>query len=298
MLAADLALLCITLLWGLSFVVVKDVLGEVPPLALLALRFGLAAAVIVAIRPGAIRRASRAAWWTGLWLGAALAAAFAFQTVGLAHTTPARSAFLTASYVFLVPLLGFALWRQRIAGSVAAGAVLATVGLALLTGPEVTSEIRRGDVLTALGAVGFGLHILGLGRVAARVPATELAQTQLVAAALLFAAVALLSDAGSLSPAALRAIGAGAWAGILFLALGCTTLAYFVQTWAQRRTPAARAALLFSLEPAVAAALSVALGRERMGPSEALGGVLIVLGVGLAEAWPWRRQLVENKGPL
>src|SRR4029453_7069246 len=235
---------------------------------------GAAPAPLRCRRPGAggaSRRAARggaapAVGRAGLWVGAALAAAFALQTLGLAWTTPSRSAFLTAAYVFLVPLLGFAFGRERVRGSVAAGAVLATVGLALLTRPEVTPEIRRGDVLSALCALGFGLHILGLGRAAARGPATELAQVQLVVAALLVVAAALWSDARALAPAALAAIGPGAWAGIVFLGLGCTTLPYFVQTWAQRRTPAARTALIFSLEPAFAAALSVALGRERLGP--------------------------------
>jgi drug/metabolite transporter (DMT)-like permease len=289
MYAADLALLAIALLWGFSFVVVKDVLREVPPLALLALRFALAAAALAAARPGALRRASPLAWRAGLWLGGALAAAFALQTVGLAHTTPSRSAFLTAAYVFLVPLLGFAFGRERVGGGVALGALLATAGLALLTHPEVGAEVRRGDVLSALCALGFAVHILGLARVASRVPAAELALTQLLAAALLLGAAALALDPAGLSPAVLRRVGAGAWLGIAFLGLGCTTLAYFVQTWAQQRTPPARAALLFALEPAFAAAISVALGRERLEALQVLGGLLIVAGVAWAEARPRAR---------
>jgi drug/metabolite transporter (DMT)-like permease len=158
----------------------------------------------------------------------------------------------------------------------------------------VGAEIRRGDVLSAFCALGFAVHILGLGRVASRVPAAELALTQLVAAALLLAAAALALDPAGLAPRALGAISAGAWAGIAYLGLACTTLAYFVQTWAQQRTPAARAALLFSLEPAFAAMASVALGRERLGVPEVLGGALIVAGVAWAEARPRISQPVEK----
>ena len=114
-------------------------------------------------------------------------------------------------------------------------------------------------------------------------PASELALTQILGAAGLAALVGCLRDPAGLAPGALMAIAAPAWAGIAFLGLGCTALAYFVQTWAQGRTSASRAALIFSLEPAFAALVSVALARERLGAAEIAGGGLIVAGVALAE---------------
>jgi drug/metabolite transporter (DMT)-like permease len=281
--AADLALLAITLLWGVSFTVTKDLLAGLPTPALLALRFALAAGALLALRPRALRGASAQAWRVGLALGAVLYGSFVLQTLGLAGTTPARSAFLTASYVFLVPLLGYAIGRERVGCGVALGALLATAGLALLTRPEVTAEVRRGDVLSALCALGFAVHILGLGRFAGRVPAGSLALTQILGASALALLAGVVHDPRALSPAAFARIGAGAWAGIAFLGLGCTALAYFVQTWAQSRTSAARAALIFALEPAFAALVSVALGREHLGLPELAGGGLIVAGVALSE---------------
>lgn len=283
MFAADLALLAITLLWGVSFVVTKDLLGELSPHLLLALRFAFAIATLALLRPRSLLRASGASWRAGLLLGLALYAGFVLQTVGLAETTPARSAFLTASYVFIVPILGFLLWRERVGIGVGAGALLATLGLALLTRPEVGAELRRGDVLSALCAVGFAAHILALGRVAGSAPAGELAVTQVVATAGFAIAATLWFDGASDAAAGLRRLDSGALAGLAFLGAGCTALAYFVQTWAQRHTPASRAAVIFTLEPAVAAGVSVLLGRERLGAGEALGGGLILAGVLLAE---------------
>ena len=294
MLAADLALIGITLLWGLSFTVTKDLLAGLSPLGLLALRFALGAAALLALRPAALGRTDARTWRLGMLLGAVLYASFVLQTLGLARTTPARSAFLTAGYVFLVPLLGYAFGRERVGRGVAWGALLATAGLALLTRPEVTAEVRRGDVLSALCALGFALHILGLGWLAGRVPASELALTQILGAAGLAALVGFVHDPAGLAPGALRTIGAPAWAGIAFLGFGCTALAYFVQTWAQGRTSASRAALIFALEPAFAALVSVALARERLGAAEIAGGALIVAGVGLAEAL---RNPVEPDSP-
>jgi drug/metabolite transporter (DMT)-like permease len=290
--AADLALLGITLLWGVSFTVTKDLLEDLPTPTLLALRFALAAAALLALRPRALALAGAGAWRAGLALGAILYGSFVLQTLGLAGTTPARSAFLTASYVFLVPLLGYAFGRERVGRGVAIGALLATAGLALLTRPEVTAEVRRGDVLSALCALGFAVHILGLGRVAGRVPAGPLALTQILGASALALLAGLLHDPAALAPAAFTRVGAGAWAGIAFLGLGCTALAYFVQTWAQSRTSAARAALIFALEPAFAALVSVALGREHLGIAELAGGGLIVAGVVVSE---WIREPAEAR---
>jgi drug/metabolite transporter (DMT)-like permease len=281
--AADLALLGITLLWGVSFTVTKDLLAGLPTPTLLALRFALGAGALLALRPRTLAGTGASAWRAGAVLGAILYGSFVLQTLGLADTTPARSAFLTASYVFLVPLLGYAFGRERVGRGVGIGAVLATVGLALLTRPEVTAEVRRGDVLSALCALGFAVHILGLARVAGRVPTGALALAQILAASALALVVGVVHDPRAFSPASFARIGAGAWGGVAFLGLGCTALAYFVQTWAQSRTSAARAALIFALEPAFAALVSVALGREHLGASELAGGGLIVAGVALSE---------------
>ena len=280
MFAADLALVAMTLLWGASFLVTKDLLAAIPPDVLIALRFALSAAALALVRPRAILRPDRRVWRAGLVLGAALYLSFALQTFGLAYTTPARSAFLTAGYVFLVPLLGWIFARQRVGLGVGVGAVLATIGLALLTGPDVDAGIRRGDVLSLLCALGFAVHILLLGRLAPGLPAVELALAQMTVAAALALAASAFGGAARLAPGAL---GTDVLGAVAFLSLGCTALAYLVQTWAQRTTPAARAALIFALEPAFAAIFSVSLGRETLTPLAVLGCILIGLGVLAAE---------------
>ena len=278
MTGADFALIGIAALWGASFSVTASLLEPVPPHSLIALRFALARAAFAALRPRAFVRADAATWRAGALLGAFLYAGFAFQTVGLAYTTPARSAFLTASYVLFVPVVGALFLRERVGAPVALGAVVATVGLALLLGPEASTEVRRGDVLTILCALGFALHVLGLGRAASRFPVDALTAAQLVTVTVLAAVGGVALETPRL------ALGQRAWAELAYLALGCTTLAYLVQTAAQRSVPPARAALIFALEPVFAALVSVGLGRERLGAAEILGGGLVVAGVVIGEA--------------
>jgi len=83
------------------------------------------------------------------------------------------------------------------------------------------------------------------------------------------------------------------WNAVLLTGVGGSALALVLQAWAQARTTAVRAALVYALEPVFATAYSVALGRERLGPRELLGGSLILAGVLVSELGPlgWSRAL-------
>lgn len=274
--AAELALVGVALAWGLSFAVIKDALAAVPPHWLIALRFGLAFAAFAAAGPGRLLRAGAPTWRAGIAVGALLYLAFALQTLGLQHTTPARSAFLTGCSVLLVPVLERVLLGRRASPALAVGVGLALVGLALLLHPGSLLELNRGDLLTFACAFAFAGHILALGRYALRVPSRDLAALQILAVAAFATPVAVASE-----PIALD-YPARAWGAVVFLGLVCSAFAFGAQTWAQRRTSPSRTALILALEPVFAAGASVALGMERLGPAEWLGGALVVAGVVLS----------------
>ena len=90
------------------------------------------------------------------------------------------------------------------------------------------------------------------------------------------------------------------WWGVVYTAVFSTVVCLLAQTWAQARTSAVRAALIFALEPVFAALWSVAMGRERLGGRELWGGTLIVLGIVAAELggvlWARRRPAVSGPG--
>ncbi len=99
---ADLALLANTLIWGATFVLVKDALRDVSPMVYLALRFTLAGAALLLIYSRKIRRDSLR---NGAIAGFFLFLGYLFQTTGLQYTTPSKSAFYTSLSIPLVPLL-------------------------------------------------------------------------------------------------------------------------------------------------------------------------------------------------
>lgn len=272
----ELALLGVTLLWGASFTVIKDALDVVPPHLLVALRFGTAALVLAFLNPRAVLRPAPGAMRSSLFLGVLLWGGYAFQTWGLASTTPSRSAFITSTAVLLVPGVAFLALRVRPSRGVGFGVLLATAGLWWLTQPGA-GGFGRGESLTAFCALCYAAHIVALGHLAPNFRSLPLATLQLGVVAACAACATLVFERPTLD------LPLRAWAAIGFLGVFCSAIAVLVQTWAQRRIPAARAALLFALEPVFAATIAgIALG-ERLTPGELLGGALVVAGVLVAE---------------
>jgi drug/metabolite transporter (DMT)-like permease len=281
-LRADLALVGVVFIWGTSFVIVKTALDDASPLAFLLLRFVVAGLALLAISGRFLRPSDPATLRAGAVIGFFLFAGFAFQTVGLQHTTPTKSAFITALSVPFVPLLLVLLFRRRPRWEVLAGITAATLGMYLLTVPPGAFQIARGDLLTLGCAVAFAGHIVAIGRYAPRYGHAHLALWQVLAALALFVVVAPVAGLAGLDAFEVR------WSGRLLVALGvtgvlATALAFSVQTWAQQFTLPTHTAIIFSLEPVFAALTSILVTGERLGWRGLAGAGLILFGVLLVE---------------
>jgi drug/metabolite transporter (DMT)-like permease len=285
---ADLVLVLTTAVWGASFVVVHDAVRLADPFSFLALRFTVGALALTLVDPRGL--ANRRLWRPGILLGALLFAGFITQTAGLQFTTPSRSGFLTGLSVLLVPFIAVLLFRRWPTPPVLLGVVLAVAGLWLLTGglPGVHGPTAAGDGLTLLCAVAFGFYIVLLEPAAQAYPPVPLVAVQLWTVVLL-ALVALPFVPAHIEPRP------ALWAAVLYAGLLSSAGCLLAQTWAQARTTAVRAALIFALEPVFAALYSVLLGREQLGFRALTGGALIVLGILAAELggalWLRRRPL-------
>lgn len=278
---ADLALLVLTLFWGTTFHFVGAVLEIASPGVFLVARFATAAVVLGAVAlvrrdrvgPGFARHATL--------LGLFMLGGFVLQTIGLRYTTPARSGFLTGLSVLIVPFLARFLIGRRVRAASWVGVALAVVGLALLTRPfdEAIGElVRLGDALTVGCALAFALQIAFTSEWSPRHPLVPLTLAQV---ALTCAGSALLLP---FEGAYLHAQGGVRFAGtVLYMGVLMTAGAFFVMNWAQRRTTAVRAALIFALEPVAAALFSHYYGGEPLSPADWGGGGLIVLGVVVGE---------------
>ena len=273
-LRADGTLLLLMAFWGTTFLVVKGALAHGNPATFLTLRFSIGALTLTAVARGRMLVASTLR--PGLLLGGVLFLSFTLQTVGLLTTTPARSAFLTGLFVVIIPVLGWLFFQRRPRITSWMGVVLAVLGMRSLTGADLGHGLSVGDGLTLGCALTYALHVLGTERFAPGADVVALVAVQLwVVTGLSALCLPWTGVRLDWTPAFL---GAVAYCGLL-----ASAGALCVQTWAQAHTSSVRVALLSSLEPVFTAVYSVALGLERLGAPEWLGGGLIVLGVLVAE---------------
>ncbi|WP_426754385.1 DMT family transporter [Myxococcus sp. Y35] len=289
-LRADGALALITSFWGITFVVVKDALGHGDPFSFLTLRF-LVGATVLSLLAGRQLLTPRNLR-SGAMLGTCLFLAYTLQTVGLATTTPSRSAFITGLCVLLVPLLSVVLYRKSPKPTSLLGVGLAAVGLYLFTQPDAGmggGGLSTGDVLSLGCAVAYACHILLTERHAPKQGVMGMVAVQLWTVALLSAlCLPFVERRVAWHPSFVGAV--------LICGVFASALAISIQTWGQARTTAVRAAVIYSLESVFAAVYSVLLGYETLGPREWLGGALILSGVLMSEvgaaAWLWWRARV------
>jgi drug/metabolite transporter (DMT)-like permease len=259
-----------TFIWGTSFVNVQKALEEIPVFHLIAYRFVLAALLLLPLARGkwspAVRR-------DGIVLGVILFVGFALQTAGLLWTTPSRAAFLTAISVVLVPVFGRLAGRGLRWGP-AVGSVLAFAGVWTLYRPEasgaISKEFGKGDALTLACAVVFAVYPLVLERITRRNPLGPLAVTQ-------FAVVAVLAlPSLLLDPPSARELTGAPLAAVLVVGVLSTAAAFAAWLYAQRHLSAIEAGIILTLEPVIAAGLSVALGVEPWTAALGFGGLLVM----------------------
>ncbi|HVC00074.1 MAG TPA: DMT family transporter [Candidatus Dormibacteraeota bacterium] len=282
-LQADLSLAFCSLLWGATFVLVKDALSSASVFVFLFLRFLFAALALVFIYRAALRDLNRRALAAGSLLGSLMFAGFALQTIGIRFTTPSKAAFITGASVVMVPLLHAWTSRRRPGPWVLAGALAAFIGLYFLTVPAAgLGDLNRGDLWVLACAVVWAFHILAVGHYSPRLSVGALTFTQVAVAAVLSAVFLPLLRATNLEIPRL------AWNRELILAvvvtsLGATAVAFSLQVWAQKFTSPAHVAILFSLEPVFAALTSFAFYGERFTARALAGAALVLAGILLSE---------------
>jgi len=150
---ADLSLMFCSLIWGVTFVVVKNALDESSAFLFLAVRFTIATVVMALLQFQVIARIETQEIFAGMRLAFFMFAGYCFQTAGLQYTTASNSGFVTGSSVVLVPLLLAVFWGRRLTRWIYLGAFAALIGLYFLTVPaEGLRYLNRGDVLTFVAA--------------------------------------------------------------------------------------------------------------------------------------------------
>ncbi|NPD33013.1 DMT family transporter [Eggerthellaceae bacterium zg-997] len=289
-------LVAATLIWGSTFVLVKDVTAAVPPSWLVGIRFTCATAVLaVCFLKRRALYLDRGTVRAGLACGLALFCAYYLQTWGITDTTPGKNAFLTATYCVIVPFLAWATLRRRPTRYSLMGAACALAGVGLISlGGGV--GIRTGDALTLAGALFFALHIVLVARFTRACDPYVLTMWQFAGVGVCGLTVALISE----PMPTWSALEASDLATVAYLTVFATTVALLLQNVAQSRLAPATASLILTFESVFGVVFSVIMGAEQLTGRLLAGFALIFASVLIAEvlpAWLQKRRTLQGAGP-
>lgn len=259
-------LFLVTLIWGTTFIAVKGALDGFAASWLVLARFVIASVLLAPLA----KRLDRSSLRAGVELGLILCICYGTQAVGLQYTTTSRSAFITALFVVLVPLV---MWfkGQPISRRVALASLAAFAGVGFLSFDGAPPNI--GDAITVLCALGYSAYIIRMEKYTKELDtlAMTLAQTMGVTAwASLWVGTELLIT-GFSPPEAVP------WESIIYLAVIATALTTYLQTLGQKLVGAAQTAILYMLEPVWAAIFAYFILNEVLGWQGWLGATMIVV---------------------
>ncbi|UBV44570.1 DMT family transporter (plasmid) [Deinococcus taeanensis] len=288
----ELLLVFITMIWGGTFLAIHHALAYTGPLFFVGARFLIAALLLALLTFRTLGRPTRTELVAGGLIGASIGAGYIMQTVGLQTIPSSTSAFITALYVPLVPLLQWLFLRRPSSLMACIGITLAFVGLILVANPEGASlNFGAGEYWTLASAVAIAVEIILISAFSNRVDAKRVTVIQLLVAALL--AFLVMWPAGEQVPAF-------SWTlAITVVALGAASaLIQFGMNWAQKTVSPTRATVIYTGEPVWAGIIGRMAG-ERLPLLALFGGLLIVLGVLVSELpLPvWLRSLLDRRRP-
>lgn len=271
----ELALIGITILWGGTFLIIHHAMRHSGPFFFVGLRFGTAALITLPLALPVMRGLTRSELAAGAVIGCSIFVGYSLQSWGLQNIPSSTSAFITAAYVPMVPVLQWLILHRRPRLASWAGVALAFIGLVLIAFPERGLSIGKGEMLTLVSTVAIALEIIFISLWAGKVDVARVTLVQLAVTSLL--SFLCMIPAGESVPAfswmvILSACGLGVVTAVIQL----------VMNWAQRTVSATRATLIYAGEPVWAGIIGWIAG-ERLPAWALLGGALIVAAVIVSE---------------
>lgn len=272
-----LALLTTAVIWGSSFVILKNAIDGLGVMWVLTMRFTISAVLLLALAGKRLRSMSRASVRGSVLIGVCLAAAYIVQTYGLKYTTPGKNAFLTTTYCVMVPFLAWLVYKRKPGLHNVAAAVLCVAGIGFVALDAGFGEVNTGDVLTIFSGVFYALQIILMEQYISGCDSLSVSAVEFSTAAVICLVGTVAFEGTPVMPAS------GQIFAVLYLAVMCTALCFFLQAWGMKYTPSSTAAMIMTLEAVFGTIFSVILYHEQVTPRLLAGFALIFVAVVLSE---------------
>lgn len=266
-----LLLLLVTFFWGITFPIIWNALQYIGPVDFLALRFAVAAAIMVPFtirrKVGNLKLTIRYSFWAGLLLFLG----YYFQTVGLVYTTPAKSGIITGLYVVMLPLVSFTYLKMKVARMEILASAVAFAGLIVMsTGALGNTSVQIGDFMTLICAVAYTYQIAYVSRHSAEIDTVNFTFYQL-----LFVAIFSAISIPTFEPYVFT-LNAFSVFAVVFTAIFASVFAIYVTNRALIFVEPTAAGVIYVGEPIFAALSSVILTGEVLSIYTIIGGAMMV----------------------
>lgn len=288
---SEAILLLITLLWGATFVIVKEALNDISSMAFIALRFLIAGIFLL---PFIIRKKfTKQNFNAGILLGILLFIGFAVQTIGLKYTSATKSGFFTGTTVIMIPILQTIIEKRIPTKGVILGSILVMIGIAFLSSGgnsifslfnDIATNFNLGDGLTLVCACFFAIYIIYLDVETVKHEFGVLLFLQIITTAILAILFSLIFSGINLEHFKIdltnNLIG-----GILYTSIFATLITTALQTKYQKDVTPSKAGIIFSFEPIFAAIFAFFILGEKITNFGYFGAALIMLGLFISELY-------------
>jgi len=268
---AELSMVLVAIVWGSTFVLVKNSLAEIGPFLFLGIRFIVAFILLAIISRKQLKAAPISTWYSGCLLGLFLTIGYVFQTVGLKYTTSSNAGFITGLSVVLVPIIYAIMNRIKPTLITVITVFLAFSGLFLMSFKDWHTSLSYGDMLVLVCAFGFAFHVIYVDRLSYRHNAMAITSIQLLFVGVFCMIVGLFCEPWPES-FSLSLIGA-----FFITSIFATALAFLLQNSMQKYSTPTRFAVILTTEPVFAAIAGRLWANEILTERALLGAFLILV---------------------
>lgn len=269
--SAHISLFLVTIIWGMTFPLIKDAIITLSSAWFVTLRTVIAAIVFLPLLFIFRQKMSLPLLIGAFWLGIFQSGSYIAQTIGLQSISSANSAFITAFSVVLVPFIAMALKINRPTKFDILASVICLIGIFILTGADFKTA-SSGDLWTLLSALCYALFVVQLQQLSQRNP-----NPYLLASAQMLMSVPLPLIFAFGQPLNLH-LNLITWLALLFCAIPATGLVFILQARYQKHTTVNKAVLIYAFEPIFATAFAYVLNHETIRITTVIGGMLVISG--------------------
>lgn len=282
----QILLLSATVVWGSSFIILKETIETLPALYVIGVRFLASAFLLSVMFFGKMRRITSQTFKRGLVLGLILSGAYITQTLGLKYIGAGKNAFVTSLYCVMCPFMLWAFFgvKPKSYHIISAALCVAGIGLVAVSGEETDGgNAFLGCGLTFLSAIFYALQIIFTGKFHEKKSDTmQLLIIQLFTVGVIISACSLIFELPFCGISAYAMSGDGVLR-VVYLTLVCTLYAQLAQIVGLKFTESNQAAVILTLEAVFGVVFAIILGEERITPVLWAGFAVIFVGTLISE---------------